>query len=77
MKLKMPDGNIVDAKIMSFEPVREDWNTYKLQDGTMMKVKIIPANVYRLKATDPVTGQHLYYVQHSVVVSTIEPEKEE
>lgn len=75
MKIKMPDGTLVEATIMDFNAIEENWNAYKLVDGTIFRLKTIPIKIFRLATTDPVTGQHHYYVQHDTVVAVSEPEK--
>jgi len=76
MKLKMPDGSLVEGTPMDFDVVEEKWNSYKLVDGTIIKLKTTAIKIFRLETTDPVTGQHHYYVQHNTVVAAFEPKKE-
>jgi hypothetical protein len=52
-----PVGN-VHAKDMKFEVVKEDWNVYKLEDGTTLRVKIVAVKIVR--AIDPKTQEILY-----------------
>jgi hypothetical protein len=40
-------GREVTAKDVPFEPERENWNTYLLQDGTTLKLKTVLAEVLR------------------------------
>lgn len=75
MKLKMPDGTIVEATDMDFKVTKEDWNSYELDDGTIVKLKTSPSKIFRLEITDPITGQHHYYVQHNTAIAVSEPEK--
>ena len=75
MKLKMPDGRLIEATPMKFEVVKEDWNEYKLDDGTIIKLKTSAIKIFRLETTDPVTGEHHYYVQHHTVVTAFEPKE--
>jgi len=75
MKLKMPDGTTVEAQRMESTPVREDWNLYKLTDGTIIRLRITATDIFRLETIDEVTGQHHYYVRHNTIVAANEPEK--
>jgi len=52
-----PIGNI-RAKDMKFETIKEDWNIYKLEDGTTLRVKIVAVKIAR--GIDPKTGEILY-----------------
>jgi len=75
MKLRMPDGAPVEATPMAFNAVEENWSSYKLEDGTIVKIKTLAIKIFRLETTDPVTGQNHYYVQHNTVIAVSEPEK--
>lgn len=41
---------------LDFEVVKEDWNEYKLSDGTTLKVKVVLTGVRRLKNRYTPTG---------------------
>lgn len=75
MKLKMPNGTMVDATDMDFKTAEENWSSYKLSDGTILKLKASASKIFRLAITDPVTGQHHYFVQHETLIAVSEPEK--
>lgn len=75
VKIKTPNGALVEAKSMDFETIEEKWNLYKLSDGTLMRLKTTPLKIYQLEITDPVTGQHQYFIQHDTIVAASEPEK--
>jgi len=38
-------GKIVRAKAARFKVLKEDWNEYELEDGTIVKVKLTVAHV--------------------------------
>jgi len=71
----MPTGALVEATLMDFKTIKEDWNSYELADGTVVKLKTTAVGIYRLETTDPVTGQHHYYVQHDTIVAAVETGK--
>ena len=52
-----PVGNI-RAKDMKFETIKEDWNTYKLEDGSTLRVKVVAVKIAR--GIDPKNDQILY-----------------
>jgi hypothetical protein len=52
----------------------EKWNTYALHDGTNLKVKAVLANVLRVEGHYTPTGDPLYTVNASLVVSTTVPD---
>jgi hypothetical protein len=76
MKIKLPDGSDVEATPMEFKTVEENWNSYKLDDGTVVRLKTSPIKIYRLETKDPATGEHQYYVQHNTVVAASELQEE-
>ena len=39
MKIRLPNGREVEAEQVDFEVVREDWNEYKLEDGTVLNLR--------------------------------------
>jgi len=75
MKLTLPNGKTVDAKSIDFEANKEEWNIYKLEDGTILKVKTILTSVIRADVHDLVTGDPLYQIQSKLITSTLVPEK--
>lgn len=48
----------VRAKNLEYETIKEDWNIYKLEDGTTLRIKIVAAKIAR--GIDPKTGEILY-----------------
>lgn len=52
----------------------EKWNTYLLHDGTQLKMKAIVAEVLRVEGQYTPTGDPLYTVNASIVISTNSPD---
>jgi len=48
---------------LSFKPLKEDWNEYLLEDGQVLKMKVIVTEVYELEGVDPVTNKKNYLVK--------------
>ena len=65
-------GKTVEAEKMEFTPVSEPWANYRLVDGTVVKIKIIVQDVYKLPTVDPLTGVPQFLVRSSNVVA-VEP----
>jgi hypothetical protein len=72
MKIRMPDGSSVEGTQVSFEPKKEDWNIYECADHTMVKVRVVVVEIYKLDRKDPVTGKNDWFVKFNTVVSTAE-----
>jgi hypothetical protein len=68
MKMKAPNGELVEAE--TIEVVRENpvWSRYELQDGSVIRVKPIVAAVFRTaKYTE--AGEPIYIVRYQNVVA--------
>lgn len=52
--------------------IEEPWSTYKLDDGTIVKIKLIVSDVYKFPQPDPATGLPQFLVTSSNVM-TVEP----
>ena len=49
MKIKMNlGGQAVEAEKMEFKPIEEAWSFYRLEDGTVVKIKLIVSDVFKL-----------------------------
>jgi hypothetical protein len=51
---------MVPAEELEFEAQKEPWTVYKLEDGTVFKVKQNLVNIYRLIGRFDPTGDPLY-----------------
>ncbi len=66
-------GKDVPGEEISFEPEREGWDVYLLEDGTKLKLKTVVTRIDRLDAYRP-DGDPVYIVHSSNVVSLDVPE---
>ncbi|MCW4036117.1 MAG: hypothetical protein NWE75_02900 [Candidatus Bathyarchaeota archaeon] len=64
-----------DSVELDFEEVEEHWNTYKLSDGTTIKVKFVLRGVKRLKRYEP-DGTPIYVINSINVVRALNVPKE-
>ena len=73
MKIKMNlGGNVIEAEKMEFKQIEENWSLYKLEDGTIVKIKLIVSDVFKLPGNDPLTGMPQLLVKSTNVMS-VEP----
>ena len=63
----IPGGEEVD-----FDVIREDWNTYKLKDGTTLKVKLVLVGVVRLRNKYDPLGNPVYMINSTNVVRVMD-----
>lgn len=73
--MRITQKDIAEATDIDFEEQEERWNTYKLSDGTTLKVKLVLSGVKRLnKYRDD--GEPIYLINSNNAVRTINiPEK--
>ena len=48
LEIILPDGTRVTGKEVPFETVREEWNEYKLKDGTSIRMKTDVISIYQI-----------------------------
>jgi len=72
---KLPVGALTGSKDLDFEELDEHWNTYKLSDGTTIKVKLILRGVKRLKRYEP-DGTPIYVINSINVVRALDVPEE-
>ena len=65
-------GKMVDAEKMDFNTLGDAWSAIRLEDGTVIKIKVVAAEVYKLPGVDPLTGVPQFVVKSSNVLS-VEP----
>ena len=58
----------VEAIEVDFTSDSEPWSTYKLADGTTLKLRTIVTNVFRYEGEFDPMGNPLYNVTHNTVV---------
>lgn len=69
-KIKGPTGEMVEATELSFQNVREHWNEYLLDDGTIIKLKPVATEVFRIdEMRDP--QENPVYVLNSTNVLVV------
>jgi len=74
-KVKGSKGQMVDAEQLGFTPISEAWSEYKLDDGKIMRIRVVVSEVYRLNEIDETTGKNNYLVKSTNVISMGEPKK--
>ena len=67
-------GKTMDVVQLEHKILEEPWSIYKLEDGNVIKVKLVITGIYRLPSTDPVTGLPQFVVSSSNVMAVEPPE---
>ena len=70
------NGKDVEGTDLEFETVKEAWNEYRLDDGTILKMKVAVTGVVRLDGeTDAATGNPVYFIRSSNLTNVVVPSK--
>ena len=56
-------GKDVDATEVRFQTIREEWNEYQLMDGTVLKMKTVVGEVFRVEDMYDNEGNPVYQVK--------------
>lgn len=75
MKVRLPNGSEVEATDVDFETIREDWNEYKLEDGTVLKFKTVVSSIVRTEDYDPMSGDPVYHVRSTNILRVKVPDE--
>jgi len=66
------NGVEIEVDQVSFAAVDEPWSSYKLDDGTTVKIKLVVSDILKMPGKDPVTGLDQFMIR-STNVATVEP----
>ncbi len=69
------NGQQVDADSVDATQASERWNEYLLDDGTILKLKLVVTNIYRVDGQYDPEGNPLYVVHSTNVVSANAPQE--
>ena len=61
----------VEAVEVDFEADSEPWSTYKLSDGTTLKLRTTVTGVFRLDGEHDQMGNPVYNVSHTTLIRVI------
>ena len=74
-KLTLPNGQEVDATVLSFQAGGEHWNEYLVDDGTVIRVKLVATEVLRLDEQYDAQDNPIYLLQSTNVMAVSSPDK--
>lgn len=73
MKINLNLGEkVVEAEKIDFNPIAENWSLYRLEDGSVVRLRLIVSEIFRLPGSDPVTGMPQYLAK-STNIMAVEP----
>ena len=71
----LPDGKTAEATVLTFRTSSEEWNEYLLEDGTVLKLKAVATEVFRVDGAFDPQGNPLYILQSQNVMGVSAPAK--
>jgi hypothetical protein len=64
-----------DGTELGFRPTGEYWNEYLLDDGSVVRVKVVMTGVIRLDGMYDADGEPVYAVKHNNIMAVSAPEE--
>lgn len=74
-KIPIAGGGEADATLMPFQVGNESWNEYLLEDGTVLRVKLVATEIMRVDNAYNGDGDPVYLIKSQNVVASSVPEK--
>ena len=68
--IRITQKDLEDGTNVDFSEEKEDWNVYKLEEGTTLKVKLVLKGILRLKKWNP-DGTPIYLIQSQNIVRAV------
>jgi len=66
-------GRNVEATEVGFKSLKEEWNEYQAEDGSVLRLKVVVSEIYRLDEYDS-DDKPIYVIKSSNVLSSSVPE---
>lgn len=73
-KMPGPTGEPIDVVEVSFQNVREHWNEYLLDDGTILKLKVVATEVFKQEGQFDGEGNPIYLLRSKNVMVVNAPD---
>jgi len=70
-EIQITPQDITEGEELDFKEEQENWNSYKLSDGTILKVRLVLTGVKRLKKYRP-DNMPIYIIQSQNVVRAVD-----
>jgi len=74
-KIRLGDGREVEGIVMPFQPGGEHWNEYFLDDGSVLRLKVVVTEVLRIDGEYDAQGNPAYVAQSTNVVAVSAPDE--
>ena len=67
-------GQEVDATEVEFQTRKEDWSEYQLMDGSVVKMKLVVSDIFRLEGMYDQEGNPVYHIKSTNVAAVSSPD---
>lgn len=74
MRVKLPDGREVEVTPVEINQANESWNQYLLDDGSIVKIKLVATKIVRVDNEYDLEGNPIYFVQSTNVLAVNAPD---
>ncbi len=72
-KIQTPEGEI-EATVMGFQAGGEHWNEYLVDDGSLVRIKLVATEILRLDGHYDADGNPIYILNSTNVMTVEAPE---
>lgn len=73
--ITLPDGREVEVTPLPYRPNTEHWNEYLIDDGSVVRIKLVVTEVLRIEGEHDPAGNPAYIVQSTNVVAVNAPDE--
>jgi hypothetical protein len=74
-KVPLPDGGQLDAEVFGFRSSGEHWNEYLVDDGSVLRLKVVVTEVLRVEDQYDANGNPVYLIQSTNILAVDAPEE--
>jgi hypothetical protein len=74
-KIQLPDGREVEALVMPFQAGGEHWNEYLVDDGSVIRLKLVVTEILRVEGEYDQAGNPAYLVSSTNVTAVSAPDE--
>ncbi len=68
------NGQLVDATSVPVRSSQENWSEYILEDGTVIRMKLVVTEVFRVEGIYDPDGNPVYHIKSGNIASAMPPE---
>jgi len=72
--MRTPDGRELEVQPLGFRSTAEHWNEYFLDDGSVVRVKLVATEIVRVEGEYDPEGNPVYVVKSANVLAVSAPE---